>query len=143
MPSLNLERTLLKQNYSYLQHGFDRLADNRSYATVMLSDNDARILIYRAFVEGRIRSMPKHLLPLVHAQYFRADHEEFRTRNLWSLSNAFTSAFKQLAPLKQFEVPARLGSFLKAVQDERSQPLLICQPNLWTKLKRRKLIKQR
>jgi len=35
---------------------------------------------------------------------------------MWSLSNAFTSAFKSLAPMKQFEVTARLGSHLKKLQ---------------------------
>jgi hypothetical protein len=32
---------------------------------------------------------------------------------LWSLSNAFTSAFKNLDPIPQFKVTAELASFLE------------------------------
>jgi hypothetical protein len=31
---------------------------------------------------------------------------------VWSLSNAFTSAFKELDPIPQFKATARLGGFL-------------------------------
>ncbi len=66
-------------------------------------------------------------MPLVHEHYFHPNHEAFYPRNLWSLSNAFTSAFKKLAPIKQFEVTARLGSFLSEVQEnlKRKQELLL------------------
>jgi len=33
---------------------------------------------------------------------------------MWSLSNAFTSAFKDLEPIPQFKATARLASFLEA-----------------------------
>lgn len=55
-------------------------------------------------------------MPMVHDLYFRPQHEAFMPRNLWSLSNAFTSAFKKLAPVKQFETTARLGAYLSDVQ---------------------------
>jgi hypothetical protein len=32
---------------------------------------------------------------------------------MWSLSNAFTSAFKELDPIPQFRATAALGEFLK------------------------------
>jgi hypothetical protein len=32
---------------------------------------------------------------------------------MWSLSNAFTSAFKELDPIPQFRATARLGRFLE------------------------------
>jgi hypothetical protein len=32
---------------------------------------------------------------------------------MWSLSNAFTSAFKELEPIPQFRATARLAGFLK------------------------------
>jgi len=35
-------------------------------------------------------------------------------RTIWSLSNAFTSAFKGLAPIPQFKATAKLGEFLEA-----------------------------
>jgi hypothetical protein len=34
---------------------------------------------------------------------------------MWSLSTAFTSAFKELDPIPQFRAPAKLGRFLDAV----------------------------
>jgi hypothetical protein len=34
---------------------------------------------------------------------------------MWSLSNAFTSAFKKLDPVPQFKVRAKLGAFLAQV----------------------------
>ena len=40
--------------------------------------------------------------------------EEFNSRTMWSLSNAFTSAFKELDPIPQFRATAKLGRFLEA-----------------------------
>jgi hypothetical protein len=34
-------------------------------------------------------------------------------RTIWSLSNAFTSAFKELDPIPQFRATAKLGEFLE------------------------------
>ena len=36
-----------------------------------------------------------------------------QTTIIWSLSNAFTSAFKGLDPIPQFEGTAKLGEFLE------------------------------
>jgi hypothetical protein len=41
-----------------------------------------------------------------------SQHEEFQARTLWSLSNAFTSAFKELEPNPQFRATAKLAGFL-------------------------------
>jgi hypothetical protein len=49
----------------------------------------------------------------VHSLYFNPHHEEFQPRTLWSLSNAFTSAFKELDAIPQFRATAVLGGFLK------------------------------
>ena len=123
-----------------IHRGFDQLEEQiESMQGLFLTDNDARLLIYQAFVEGRIKAMPKHLLPVVHARYFSPEQEEFRPRNLWSLSNAFTSAFKQLAPIKYFEVRAKLGSYLKEFQNDSNgntqetasrEPLIDCGTDL-------------
>jgi hypothetical protein len=40
-------------------------------------------------------------------------YDEFKARTLWSLSNAFTSAFKELDPIPQFRATAKLGGFLE------------------------------
>lgn len=57
---------------------------------------------------------PKHLARTVHDLYFEPKYEEFRPRTIWSLSNAFTSAFKELDPIPQFRATAKLGEFLEA-----------------------------
>jgi len=76
-----------------------------------LPDEKAKLIIYNAFVEAGL-SIPRHLVHAVHKLYFEPAYEEFRPRTLWSLSNAFTSAFKQLKPMSQFQATAKLGSYL-------------------------------
>jgi hypothetical protein len=49
----------------------------------------------------------------VHDLYFEPNYDEFRPRTIWSLSNAFTSAFKELEPIPPFEAPAKLGELLE------------------------------
>ena len=77
-----------------------------------LSDVSAKLVIYRAFIESDLE-VPKHLARPVHDLYFNPQHEEFAPRTLWSLSNAFTSAFKELEPIPQFRATAKLGGFLE------------------------------
>ena len=77
-----------------------------------LTDVTAKVVIYEAFVEGRLEA-PKHLARSVHDLYFEPKYEEFRPRTIWSLSNAFTSAFKELDPIPQFKATAKLGEFLE------------------------------
>lgn len=76
-----------------------------------LPDVSAKLVIYQAFVEGGL-DVPKHLADDVHRLYFEPEHEEFRPRTMWSLSNAFTSAFKLLDPIPRFKATARLAPFL-------------------------------
>ena len=77
-----------------------------------LTDVTAKVVIYEAFVEGKLE-VPKHLARAVHDLYFEPKYEEFRSRTIWSLSNAFTSAFKELEPIPQFKATAKLGEFLE------------------------------
>ncbi len=78
-----------------------------------LTDVTDKVIIYEAFVEGKLEA-PKHLARAVHDPYFEPKYEEFRPRTIWSLSNAFTSAFKELEPIPQFKATAKLGEFLEA-----------------------------
>lgn len=76
----------------------------------LLSEDTARSLIYQGFLEQKF---PISLLRSVHTEYFiKPSSDEFRGNNLWALENAFTSSFKKLKPVQQFEVAARLGKFL-------------------------------
>ena len=62
---------------------------------------------------ARRRVAPRHLARAVHDNYFAPAHEEFQARTAWSLSNAFTSAFKELDAIPQFRATAKLGPFLE------------------------------
>lgn len=78
----------------------------------LISDDEAKLVIYRAFVEDELDA-PRHLARRVHELYFNPQYEEFAPRTQWSLTNAFTSAFKELDPIPQFKATAKLGSFLE------------------------------
>jgi hypothetical protein len=47
------------------------------------------------------------------AVHFEPKYEEFRSRTIWSLSNAFTLAFNKLDPIAQFKATAKVGKFLE------------------------------
>ena len=76
-----------------------------------ISDERAKLILYEAFVDGDLEA-PRSLLPEVHRLYFEPEYPEFSPRSMWSLSNAFTSAFKKLDPIPQFKATAKLGEFL-------------------------------
>jgi hypothetical protein len=96
-----------------MQRGFEPLVQHiEAWRQTALADADAKLLIYRAFVEGELEA-PRHLARAVHDEYFLPTHEEFAPRTLWSLSNAFTSAFKKLDAMPQFRTTAKLGGFLR------------------------------
>jgi hypothetical protein len=52
------------------------------------------------------------LLPEVHRLYFEPQYPGIAARTMWSLSNAFTSAFKNLDAVPLFRATAKLGEFL-------------------------------
>jgi hypothetical protein len=79
-----------------------------------LSDAAAKLVIYRAFIEAEM-DIPHHLDRRVHSLYFDPQYPEFQPRTMWSLSNAFTSAFKELEPVPSFRATAKLGDFLKGI----------------------------
>jgi hypothetical protein len=99
-----------------LSVGVDRMQRNfepmrrqmESWRAQQLSPAAAKLMIYRAFIEGDLE-IPKHLARRVHELYITPQHQEFESRTLWSLSNAFTSAFKELDPIPQFRATAKLG----------------------------------
>ena len=103
-----------------LSIGVDRIQRNfepmrkqvETWKQSCLTDETAKLIIYRAFVEGEL-DVPKHMTRRVHDQYFNPTFEEFAPRTLWSLSTAFTSAFKDLDPIPQFKATASQGSFLE------------------------------
>ena len=107
--------------------GVDRMQRNfepmrkqvEAWKGTRLPDETAKLVIYRAFVEDEL-DVPKHLARRVHEQYFNPQVPEFAPRTLWSLSNAFTGAFKDLDPIPQFKATARLASFLEVATAGKS-----------------------
>ena len=102
-----------------LSVGVDRIQRNfepmrrqvESWRQMQITDERAKLILYSAFVDGELQA-PKSLLPEVHRLYFEPEYPEFSARTMWSLSNAFTSAFKKLDPVPQFKATAKLGEFL-------------------------------
>ena len=102
-----------------LSIGVDRIQRNfepmqrqvESWRQTQVTDAQAKLILYSAFVESKLDA-PKSLLPDVHRLYFEPEYPEFAPRTMWSLSNAFTSAFKRLDPVPQFKATAKLGEFL-------------------------------
>lgn len=99
--------------------GVDRIQRNfepmqrqvESWRQTQVTDERAKLIFYSAFIDGKLEA-PRTLLPEVHRLYFEPQYPEFSPRTMWSLSNAFTSAFKKLDPVPQFKATAKLGEFL-------------------------------
>lgn len=106
LDSLSVGVDQMQRNFEPMVKAVDRWRDTQ------LSDVSARMIIYRAFIEGDL-DVARHLARDVHQTYFNPQHEDFQPRTLWSLSNAFTSSFKQLEPIPQFRATANLGEFLR------------------------------
>ena len=98
--SLGVDR--IQRNFEPLQRQVE------SWRKSQINDDTAKLTIYKAFVEGGLDA-PRSLLPVVHRLYFEPEYPEFSARTMWSLSNAFTSAFKKLDPVPQFKATAKLG----------------------------------
>jgi hypothetical protein len=95
-----------------IQRSFDPLRQQvETWRSRQITDEQAKLFIYRAFVEDNL-DVPRHLVRVVHRNYFDPGQQEFVPRTMWSLSNAFTSALKSLEPVPYFRATAKLGSFL-------------------------------
>jgi hypothetical protein len=97
----------MQRNFKPMVEGVERWQGQQ------LTTVTAKLIIYRAFVESELE-VPRHLDRRVHDLYFNPQHEEFGPRTMWSLSNAFTSAFKELEPIPQYRATAKLAGFLGA-----------------------------
>ena len=99
----------MQRNFGPLKNQVDE------WRTMQLSTAAAKLVIYQAFIEEE-SGFPKHLARRVHELYFQPMYEEFHPRTMWSLSNAFTSAFKELEPIPQYKATAKLAVFLQVVR---------------------------
>src|SRR2546428_14002504 len=96
--------------------GVDRMQRNfgplkrqvEEWQATQLSNASAKLLIYQAFIEDE-QGFPKHLARRGHEPYFLPGHEGVQPRTLWRLSQAFTTALKDLDPISQFKATSRLA----------------------------------
>ena len=95
-----------------IQRGWQPLREQINFKRQYeLNAQEAQSIIYRAFMTERF---PVKLLRAVHQEYFvHPSYEDFKAKTVWSLENAFTTAFKQLKPVQQYTATAKLGKFLK------------------------------
>ena len=104
---------ILSVGVDRMQRSFEPMRKQvEAWKATRLPDEAAKLVIYQAFVEGKLDAA-KHLARRVHDRYFNPQVEEFAPRTMWSLSNAFTSAFKDLDPIPQFKATAELAPFLE------------------------------
>src|SRR5262249_34066916 len=95
-----------------IQRHFDKVrGDIDAWKGYELADGRAKEVIYDAFI-GRGIDCPQHLGKRVHQLYFAGVEPAFFDRTMWSLSNAFTSAFKELEPIPQMRAAESLQPFL-------------------------------
>lgn len=94
-----------------LQRNFEPLARQvEGWTQTVINDEAAKSCIYDAFLSG---GFPIRVMKNVHQNYFEPTIDAFRPRTFWSLSNAFTSSFKLLKPVPQYQATSRLGKFLQ------------------------------
>lgn len=108
LDSLSIGVDQMQRNFAPMVKAVERWRDSQ------LSDVSAKLIIYRAFIEGELE-VPRPLAQKVHDLYFNPTHEEFAPRTMWSLSNAFTATFKDLDPIPQFKATGKLAGFLQAL----------------------------
>jgi hypothetical protein len=94
-----------------IQWNFEPQRQVELWRKTQITDERAKLIFYSAFIDGKL-DVPRGLLSDVHRLYFEPEYPEFSPRTLWSLSNAFTSAFKKLDPVPQFKATAKVGEFL-------------------------------
>lgn len=95
-----------------IQRHFEPLAlQVDRWKRAQLSDDQAKAIIYDAFIGDKLDA-PKHLAKVVGNYYFDPKYPDFEPRTVWSLQNAFTSAFKELEPVPQFRATASLGTLM-------------------------------
>jgi hypothetical protein len=98
---------ILSVGVDHMQRNFGPLRKQvEAWKGTRLSDATAKLVIYQVFIEGKLDA-PKHFARCVNDQYFNPQVEKFAPRTLRSLSNAFTSAFKELNPIPNSSTPLR------------------------------------
>ena len=102
--SLSIGIDRIKRGFLQLNGNIERKRD------FQLTEGQAQEFVYKAFMKYKL---PISLLNTVHKELFIApSYDEFKSLNLWSLENSFTTAFKKLQPTSQFEATSKLAKFI-------------------------------
>jgi hypothetical protein len=98
-----------------MQRNFEPMQEQvEAWQRSELTEVTAKVVIYEAFVEGKLEA-PRPWRGLYTISTSNGSTRNFARETIWSLSNMFTSAFKeQLEPIPQFRATAKLGEFLEA-----------------------------
>lgn len=99
----------MQRNFEPMIAGISKWRDG------IITDVTAKLVIYQAFIEAEL-DVAGRLAKQVHENYFNPKIDAFRARNMWSLSNAFTAAFKELDATPQFQATAKLAAFLDKIK---------------------------
>ena len=98
-----------------MQRNFEPMREQvEAWQRSELTDVTAKVVIYEAFVEGRLEA-PKHLARTVHDLYFEPRYEDFRSRTIWSLRmpspprSRNSTRFHSLRRRRNWESSWRLG----------------------------------
>jgi hypothetical protein len=116
-------KTLEAELQDVLAVGVDRvqrqfepmLAQVDAWRNHQLADIAAKEVIYDAFVRETIDA-PKHLMREVDSLYFQPKYEAFQPRTVYSLQNAFTSAFQKLEPIPMYRATTSAGEYFAPIQ---------------------------
>jgi hypothetical protein len=90
-----------KAQYKALTEGVKTMKET------VLTDDGAKARILDAFYPAQV--MPGRFLPAVVKEYLEPRHEEFRSRTMWSLHNAFTEVAKQMPVTPRLRATQELG----------------------------------
>jgi hypothetical protein len=104
LDSLAIGVDRIQRNFEPLKQQVETWRENQ------IRDDEAKLVIYRAFVEGELEA-PRHLARDIHHHYFHPEQDAFAPRTMWSLVNAFTTALKTLDPIPFYRTTAKLGQF--------------------------------
>lgn len=109
---IDLQRTI-SMGVDVIQRSLDPMVKSITLQRAMpLSDMEAKLVIYRAFIEGEL-DVPRHLGKDVHGNYFKPIYNDFAPRTVWSLVNAMTGALQKLDAVQQYRATGKLGEFVE------------------------------
>ncbi len=112
----DLQRFIPRALDSFLEKAVSFQGQIDRMQEILLEDARAKELLWDAF-HGKRRVAPLFLSDKVGHLYFDSEEQRamFPERSVWSLSNAFTQAVKELKPAPQFQAGLNIGRFISVL----------------------------